>query len=57
MEKLDNWADDKRKGLKTNLKELDDQLKELKKPIRQASSLPEKLSLQRQGRKVETRRE
>jgi superfamily II DNA/RNA helicase len=57
MEKLDNWADDKRKGLKSNLKELDDQLKELKKQIRQASSLPEKLSLQRQARKVETKRE
>ena len=57
MEKLDNWADDKRKGLKVSLKELDDQLKELKKQIRQASSLPEKLSLQRQARKIETRRD
>lgn len=57
MEKLDNWADDKRKGLKSNLKELDDQLKELKKQIRQASSLPEKLSLQRNARKIETKRE
>ncbi len=57
MEKLDNWADDKRKGLKSNLKELDDQLKELKKQIRQASSLPEKLTLQRRARKVETKRE
>ncbi len=57
MEKLDNWADDKRKGLKYNLKELDDQLKELKKQIRQASSLPDKLTLQRQARKIETRRD
>ena len=57
MEKLDNWADDKRKGLKTNLKQLDDQLKELKKQIRQASSLPEKLSLQREARMIETKRE
>lgn len=57
IDKLDNWADDKRKGLKSSLKEQDDQLKELKKQIRQASSLPEKLSLQRQARKVETRRE
>jgi hypothetical protein len=57
MEKLDNWADDKRKGLKSNLKELDDQLKELKKQIRQASRLPEKLSLQREARKIETKRE
>ena len=57
MDKLDHWADDKRKGLKSNLKELDDQLKELKKQIRQASSLPEKLTLQRQARKVETKRD
>ncbi|MES9856611.1 MAG: hypothetical protein ABW166_08430 [Sedimenticola sp.] len=31
MEKFDNWAGDKRKALKSNLKGLDDQLKELKK--------------------------
>jgi predicted nucleic acid-binding Zn-ribbon protein len=57
MDKLDNWADDKRKGLKYNLKDLDDQLKELKKEIRQASSLPDKLALQRQARKIESRRD
>ena len=57
MDKLDNWADDKRKGLKYSLKELDDQLKELKKQVRQASSLPDKLALQRQARKIETRRD
>lgn len=57
MEKLDNWADDKRKGLKASLKDLDEQLKELKKQIRQASSLPEKLALQRQARKIETQRD
>ena len=57
MNKLDNWADDKRKGLKSNLKELDDQLRELKRQIRQASSLPEKLALQRKARKIETKRE
>ncbi len=57
MDKLDNWADDKRKGLKSSLKDLDDQLKELKRQIRQASSLPEKLSLQRQARKIETKRD
>ena len=57
MEKLDNWADDKRKGLKSSLKDLDDQLRGLKKLIRQASSLPEKLSLQRQARKIETKRD
>ncbi|WP_419587945.1 hypothetical protein, partial [Thiolapillus sp.] len=39
------------------LKELDDQLRELKRQIRQASSLPEKLALQRKARKIETKRE
>lgn len=57
MEKLDNWADDKRKGLKSNLKDLDSQLKELKSQIRQASSLPNKLALQRQARKIESKRD
>lgn len=31
MEKLDNWAEDKRAGLKADLKELDDQIKVLKR--------------------------
>jgi SNF2 family DNA or RNA helicase len=57
MDKLDNWADDKRRGLKASLKEHDDQLRELKKQIRQASSLPEKLALQRQARKIESKRD
>ena len=50
MEKLDNWAEDKRAGLKADLKELDDQIKALKKEIRQTGNLPDKLALQRQAR-------
>ncbi len=57
MEKLDRWADDKRRGLKDHLKKLNDELKELKKQIRQASSLPDKLKLQRQARKLESKRD
>jgi ERCC4-related helicase len=57
MEKLDNWAEDKRAGLKADLKELDEQIKALKKDIRQTGNLPEKLALQRQARMLETKRD
>jgi hypothetical protein len=57
MEKLDKWAEDKRAGLKADLKELDEQIKALKKEIRQTGNLPEKLSLQRQARALETKRD
>ncbi|MEN5247286.1 SNF2-related protein [Brucella pseudintermedia] len=57
MDKLDNWAEDKRAGLKADLKELDDQLKALKKEIRHTGNLPDKLALQRQARALETKRD
>lgn len=57
MEKLDNWAEDKRAGLKADLKELDEQIKALKKEIRQTGNLPDKLALQRQARALETKRD
>tara|TARA_E500000318_G_C3569084_1_gene217021 strand:+ start:2780 stop:3322 length:543 start_codon:yes stop_codon:yes gene_type:complete len=57
MEKLDNWAEDKRTGLKADLKEFDDQIKALKKDIRQTGNLPDKLSLQRQARVLDAKRD
>ena len=57
MDKLDHWAEDRRAGLKYELKEFDEQLKELKKQIRQTGNLPDKLALQRQARELETRRD
>ena len=57
MDKLDSWAEDRRAGLKADLKELDDQLKALKKEIRQTGNLPDKLALQRQARALETKRD
>lgn len=57
IEKLDNWARDKQVGLKADLKGIDDQIKELKKNIRQTGTLPEKFALQRKVRKLESRRE
>ncbi|MCG7876039.1 MAG: DEAD/DEAH box helicase [Candidatus Thiodiazotropha endolucinida] len=57
MDKLDNWADDKRKALKGNLKDFDGQINELKKLIRSAKSLPEKLAYQRRAQKLEKQRD
>lgn len=57
MDKLDNWADDRRAGLKADLKELDDEIKALKKEIRQTGNLPDKLALQRKARELEAKRD
>lgn len=57
MEKLDHWAEDRRAGLKADLKELDDQIKALKKEVRQTGNMPEKLALQRKARTLETQRD
>ena len=57
MDKLDGWASDQRKSLKSNLKELDDKIKDLKKQVRQAANLQEKIGLQRKAQKVEKQRE
>lgn len=57
MEKLDKWADDKRSSLKINLKELDDEIKELKKQARQSANLPDKLALQKKVKGVEKKRD
>jgi len=57
MEKLDRWAEDRRVGLKTELEELDQEIKETKKAARLAPNLPEKLERQRELRKLETKRD
>lgn len=57
MEKLDKWAEDRRTGLKTTLKELDDQIKQMKKQTRQTGNLPDRLALQKKLRKLEGKRD
>ena len=57
MDKLDRWAEDKRTGLKADLREQDDILKSLKRDARQAASLPEKLAIQKRIKQVEAVRE
>lgn len=57
MDKLDNWAEDKRAGLKADLRQLHDQIKTLKKEIRQTGNLPDKLALQKKMRPLEQKRD
>jgi ERCC4-related helicase len=57
MDKLDNWAQDRRAGLKADLKDFDDQIKALKKEVRQTGNLPDKLVLQRKARALEATRD
>lgn len=57
LEKLDKWGEDRRNSLKVTLKELDDQIKEIKKQARLAPNLPEKLKLEKERRKLETERD
>lgn len=57
LDKLDKWADDRRKSLKINLKDLDDKIKEVKKEARLAPNLPDKLKLQKQVKNLESKRD
>jgi ERCC4-related helicase len=56
MDKLDRWAEDHRKSLKSTLDELDLKIKETRKESRSAPNLPTKLELQRQVRQLEEKR-
>ncbi len=57
IDKLDGWASDKRNALKSQLNDFDAQIKELKKFIRTAKSLPEKIAFQRRAQKLEKNRD
>ncbi|WP_316213952.1 SNF2-related protein [Bradyrhizobium sp. SZCCHNR2032] len=57
IEKLENWAEDRRATLKAELDELDEALKAGRKSARTAPTLPEKLERQREVRKLESRRD
>lgn len=56
MDKLDRWADDRRRSLKADLEDLDARIKETKREARSAPNLPIKLDLQRQLRHFEAKR-
>ncbi|HTN07153.1 SNF2-related protein [Agriterribacter sp.] len=57
LDKLDKWGEDRRNSLKVALKELDQQIKEIKKQTRLAPNLPEKLKLEKERKKLETERD
>ena len=56
MDKLDRWAEDRRKSLKAALDEMDTKIREIRKDARLAPNLPTKLDLQRQLRQLEAKR-
>lgn len=57
MEKLDNWANDQRKGLKSELKGYDDEIADLKKQARTAANLPDKLAIQKKVKELDRKRD
>ncbi len=57
IEKLDGWAEDKRRGLKAELKDYDDLINEFKKQARTAPTLPEKLEVQKKLRDLDKKRD
>lgn len=56
VEKLDAWSDDLKDGLERELKELEKEIKAAKKISRAAASLQEKLTVQRQIKAAESKR-
>ena len=56
VEKLDAWADDLKVGLEHEIKELDRQIKEVRRTATVAATLEEKLHWQKQQRELEQRR-
>jgi F0F1-type ATP synthase membrane subunit b/b' len=57
IDKLDRWAEDRRKSLQVELDELDETIKETRKAARLAPNLPEKLAKQQTLRKLESKRD
>jgi ERCC4-related helicase len=56
IDKLNNWAEDKRRELKAELKDYDDEITLLKKEARLALNLPEKLAGQKKIRDLDAKR-
>jgi superfamily II DNA/RNA helicase len=56
MDKLDHWADDKKKSLEIQIKDLDAEIKQHKAVARKLSGLEEKVALQRRIKNMESKR-
>lgn len=55
MGKLDKWAEDQRLSLKTNMKELEAEIKDLKKQARATTNLPDKLAIEKKRKSIEAK--
>ncbi len=56
MIKLDAWADDLKDGIERSIKELDKEIRQVRKNAKLAPTLEEKLDLQKQQKKLEAQR-
>ena len=56
VNKLDDWADDLKEGLEQSIKEMDKEIKHVRREAKIAPTLEEKLGLQKQQRKLESQR-
>ncbi|HEY8331894.1 MAG TPA: SNF2-related protein [Pseudomonas sp.] len=56
-EKLERWAEDKRIGLDIRIKQLDQEIKEARKAVRQLETLQEKMSAKKALKKLERERD
>lgn len=56
VSKLDAWADDLKEALEASIKELDKQIKEVRRDAKIAVTLEEKLALQKQQKNLESQR-
>jgi len=57
LEKLDLWGEDRRNSLKVTLKDLDAEIKEIKKLACTVPNLPEKLKFEKERKKLENERD
>jgi hypothetical protein len=56
VQKLDAWADDLKLGLEQEIKEIDREIKEVRRPAATSPTLEEKLSWQKKQRELEGKR-
>ena len=56
VNKLDAWADDLKEGLEASIKELDKEIKQVRREAKIAPTLEQKLALQKQQKKLESHR-
>ncbi|WP_327124900.1 SNF2-related protein [Nitrincola sp. A-D6] len=56
VDKLDTWADDLKEGLEQSIKELDKEIKQVRRDAKVAVTLEEKLTLQKKQKALESQR-